>query len=199
MHLIQKYTEIGMKSIRLYLICLLLSSCSTVNVAPYKNLYNSFFDDKLDYLSKINKNVSLYEAANGDQFLANVIMQAEDTVQWKLKDKYFITKNGRIIQTSGFKNDIKLFSYNGIIDNGTSSAFIKFSSPSTSLLVVNFTYKTIKVIDRDNEYKIIRESVSIPSIKYSKENYYWYDRNGKIVKSKQYLDPFDGKTRIYYM
>jgi hypothetical protein len=188
-----------MKLIKTPLICLFISSCSTIDIEPYRNIYNSLQQDKSDYRAKINKVTSVFEDSQGKSFLTRLDSISEGNILWKIDSRLFITKNGRIIQTSGFKNDFKLIKYNGIQDSGEISGFIMFSNPQTSLLDVNFTYNVVKEINSKNKYKIIQETVSIPDIRYLKNNFYWFDSNGDIVKSKQYLVPFAGKSRIYYM
>lgn len=188
-----------MKLIKFSFVFLMVSSCSTIDIEPYKNIYNSLKKDDFDYVSKINSRTSIYRDSHGKSHIAKYESTSEDNIIWSLEDRFFISSNGRVIQTSGFKNDFKLIKYEGIVDDGKTSAYIKFSNPETSLLAINFTYTTIKQIDSQNKFKIIKENMQIPVIRYSKDNYYWYDRDGNIAKSKQFLIPFEGKTRITYM
>jgi hypothetical protein len=177
----------------------MISSCSTIDIEPYKNIYNSIKRDQFDYISKINTNTSVFKDDYGKSYLAKLESTKDGNITWRLQDRYFVTSKGRVIQTIGFKNNFKLIKYEGIIDDGKTSAYIKFSNPKTSLLSINFTYSTIKRIDNKNKFKIIKENIHIPGIQYSSDNYYWYDINDNIVKSKQYLVPFKGKIRITYM
>ncbi len=122
----------------------------------------------------------------------------------------FTTYYGKIISSNGLANDFETinppnlsavfnslnFNYGHILEK---QSLVRFLKPATSYLEAFHSFelkkskpnsKLKRTLDgKEITYVMLEEKVQVPSISWSFSNFYWFDLNGKILKSKQYLTP----------
>lgn len=129
----------------------------------------------------------------------------------------FTTYHGKIVSSNGLANDIDTINppdllavFNTLGMDSKSriekKSLVRFIKPATSYLEAfhNFELKKPKpnakfkrsLDAKEISYVILEEKVQVPSLSWSYSNFYWFDLNGKILKSKQYLTPDQSK---YYL
>jgi len=131
-------------------------------------------------------------------------------MHWVSADKISIfTINGKIIKTIGFDNDILFLNYpqdESILANlnSTFSSLVDFSNPSLYSATVISQYDGFKVqnidfLDGVKETLFIEEFLSMPEIKWSVRNLYWFDTESKmVIRSSQSIHPNEAEIKINF-
>lgn len=134
----------------------------------------------------------------------------ENVMHWVSADKISIfTINGKIIKTIGFDNDILFLNYpqdESILANlnSTFSSLVDFSNPSLYSATVISQYDGFKVqnidfLDGVKETLFIEEFLSMPEVKWSVRNLYWFDTESKmVIRSSQSIHPNEAEIKINF-
>lgn len=208
-----------LKSLSLLAIVLLLQAC--VPFGLYQNAYNAgldFFNPSQFTVSSQVRSLPYamqiveYEGKTVVMILA---FAENNRLTWvDGENNGFTTYHGKIVSSNGLANDIDMISppnllevFNALEMNATSSvekkSLIRFIKPATTYLEAfhNFELKELKpnakfkhsLDGKELSFVMLEEKVSIPSLLWKYSNYYWFDLNGKILKSKQHLSPDQSK------
>tara|TARA_X000000950_G_scaffold286534_1_gene395711 strand:- start:314 stop:964 length:651 start_codon:yes stop_codon:yes gene_type:complete len=195
------------------LTIIMLSSCTS---------FNEYYD-----IFKVNSaeaRISLIEKVSTSPF-ASIIVTTEDdnpysiildeiSIQgsiWAASDgKYYLMNYGKVVETAGFENDIKLY---GIKDSksvfksfcnkntlGTiieDEGLVSFTNPATVPLkykskFIALRLETISSLlnETNKETILVMENFEISKIKYKSTNYYWINlERCQMMRSIQHLDP----------
>ena len=192
------------------LAILFLSGCSTFDLDSVKGLAKSF-----------TKNEALTTSFNSSQetVILNLNNNSEEIfISYPLSDSLYkwsnneyqslVSLNGKLMKSYGYKNNFNIiynssFDSNLYFDGGSISSFISLSNPSSGLLEINYSYNLIrsgsaKFKSNNNmiEYDLIEESFDVPKIYWKGKNYYWIDKDQRVLKSKQIINPNNDK--IHY-
>ena len=192
------------------LAILFLSGCSTFDLDSVKGLAKSF-----------TKNEALTTSFNSSQetVILNLNNNSEEIfISYPLSDSLYkwsnneyqslVSLNGKLMKSYGYKNNFNIiynssFDSNLYLDGGSISSFISLSNPSSGLLEINYSYNLIrsgsaKFKSNNNmiEYDLIEESFDVPKIYWKGKNYYWIDKDQRVLKSKQIINPNNDK--IHY-
>jgi hypothetical protein len=174
-----------------------------------KELFTVFTTDKIiisDYY-KTAKFASMkvsYGRTNAVMVLAN---NYNGVLQWVSADEIQIfTKNGKIIRTIGLNNDIFITDspdLSQIIlrleanqEKVKESSIISFSDPLLNGEGIKYTYfygesfeYPLLINGRIVSGKILYEEIYIKKLLWKRRNKYWIDPNGKVIRSRQFLNP----------
>ena len=196
-----------------------LSACGTFDL--YTSAFSAFkdnlassnkivIDDKIKSLPYAMQIVDYY----GKQSIIVLKKNANNRLSWvDSSNNEIITFNGKIIKTYGFQEDFEIHGspnlekvYTQLINsnlNITSSSFIKFSSPSTQFLEIDYSYSLISrgemrnlISSRMEKYSLIKEEFNVPAINWKGSNFYWINGKGSTIKSKIILSPNDEKIHL---
>tara|TARA_A100001011_G_C14143151_1_gene770633 strand:+ start:352 stop:999 length:648 start_codon:yes stop_codon:yes gene_type:complete len=200
-----------------YFLILLLTGCS-VDIFEqfsyreiftfYKGYIAGFDSDTIsqevfDRYEYSFANVKIGRGASSTVVLAYI---NDDIYEWRSNDGIKIyTYNGVIIETSGFKSDLKMDPFNVLDDSKEGIEFITylaFKSPDLYRSKTNnriFKHKThFKVLERlggQVNAEIITHSFRLPIIRWNETNqYYLYE--GKVIRSEQYIHPDMPRIRM---
>lgn len=192
------------KLIKIFVIALLCSSCSTI----YSNLGNI----PLNFINAGESNITIYYK-NGAPDIVNF---SKDNNQYRIKTKIdqkdqdlitfnqnkLLIKQGKLINTYILnKNNYYIINYKDShnfldLDTIKKSALIRFTNPSTHFMEINFRYhittESIKGFSNNqssNNLKVVEEYFEVPQIRWRGTNYYLVDLNGEIQKSLHTLAP----------
>jgi len=214
-----KLAKITEKSLLVLLIGLFLQAC--VPFGLYQNAYNAgvnFFNPQpftvssqvkaLPYAMQIVKH-------EGKSAIVVLAYAENNRLAWVDAENHgFTTYNGKIVSSNGLANDIDTIYppdlsavFNTLKLDSRSSlekqSLVRFLKPATNYLEVfhSFEFKESNPISKfkrtldgkELSYIIIEEKVRVPSISWSFSNFYWFDLNGNILKSKQHLTPDQSK------
>ena len=189
----------------------LISSCNSfvlTDPAIYINDY--FFGFESDNVSAQAYSDSEYSFANikiGRGPAANVVLAYvnDGIYEWRSNDGITIyTNNGVIVKTLGLEKDINY----GIVKSINFSSTEAFTSTGSlygpDLIKTPITHNflnmdEVKLIERLGEEiitNVFMHEIYIPSIKWSAENYFYYDLNNNLVRSEQKIHPNLPKIRI---
>jgi len=200
-----------MKKDKYYLFLILLISSGCNNFSLYNNaIFNIGQNISRSKIVVDEKILSLPYAMSLITFhdqQSIMVLRSENAniLEWvDANNEGFKTYEGKIIETHGFKNDIKIINYPDLkkiflhdyIDkNILYKGFITFSNPVTNFLTINWRFELVEkgklnhFSAKSVQYALVKETFHIPSIRWSGENFYWLDQNGQVIKSKSYIAP----------
>lgn len=202
-----------MKKLILILLFFSVYSCSTTDsnrIAPgyteaFKTLRNAFFgyEQNIDpaLIEKIPYASMLVRIGRGPQSLMILESILRGQYVWVSADGvYLVTKDGRIIRSSGLPNNLlriesSSFSWEDIIYADQSYiSYYSFLNPSLNNLKVKSSSRlagtTIEdLVFEDKELRLIVENVVSETIGWNKENKFWVDETGFVWKSIQHISP----------
>ena len=193
------------------LAILFLSGCSTFDLDSVKGLANTF--SKEDVLTPALSNsfkdrIILNLNNNRKEIFISYPLNAS-LYKWS-NDEYhsLISYNGKLMKSYGYKNNFNIiynssFDINLYLDGRSISAFISLDNPPSGLLEINYNYNLIRSGTAEFksgngmiEYLLIEESFDVPKIHWKGKNYYWLDKDQRVLKSKQIINPNNDK--IHY-
>lgn len=186
----------------LYFSLLILSGCS---LSSFENSY-IFANKKMsiqtvevnDLILKNEESFAVIQINKKNQFTAEIKSVSDFEEKWQTSTGKVLTmQNGKIIKTSGLDNDFKIIYYPALSSlDGIHNGYIRFSNPDSGFLNIKSNFKIIEASSKKNKYKnttMIEETFSVDSIGWSGKNYYWVDKDSKLMKSEQYINPFSDK------
>jgi hypothetical protein len=187
---------------RLYLSLLILSGCS---INSFENSYISankkisFKTFEFNDLALDNKEpYAIFQINKNNQFFAEIKSVSGFQEKWQTSTGKVLTmQNNKIVKTSGLDNDFKIIFYSALSSlEGNYNGYIRFSNPDSGFLEIKSNFKRIENFSIKNNYKnvtMIEETFSVDSIGWSGQNYYWFDKDSKLIKSIQYINPYNEK------
>lgn len=191
----------------------ILCSCTAINsnrIAPgyveaFSTLQNAFFgyQERIDpeVISNIPYASMLVRIGRGPESLMILESIQKDQYTWVSADGvYFVTKEGRIIKSSGLSNNLfhkesVLLKWEDIIyGKQIYTSYFSFSNPTLQNLKVNTTYQYFDfyketLVFGDKDLSLIKENLFSDAIGWDEENKYWIDKNGFVWKSVQHISP----------
>ena len=187
----------------------------------YQNAYNAgvdFLNPKpfivSSYLKELPYAMQIVEYEGKSVIMVLAYAETNRLTWVDAENRGFTTYHGKIVSSNGLANDIDTIHppdlsavFNTLKLNSRSSvekkSLVRFLKPATSYLTVfhSFELKDVKInakfkrsLDsKEFSYVILEERVQVPSISWSYSNFYWFNLNGKILKSKQHLTPDQSK------
>lgn len=187
---------------RWYLSLLILSGCS---INSFENSYISA-NKKMsiqtfevnDLVLENKESFAIFQINKNNHFSAEINSVSDFQEKWQTSTgKFFTMQNGKIIKTIGLDNDFKIIFYSALSSlEGNYNGYIRFSNPDSGFLEIKSNFKRIENFSIKNNYKnvtMIEETFSVDSIGWSGQNYYWFDKDSKLIKSIQYINPFNDK------
>ena len=184
------------------IICIItISGCSLINT-EFSNKGQSL--NITDEIRDAQYPIQFIEIDNEFEETFFLSDSRNGTQTWfKGRDRFIITKHGKIIKTIGLNNDFEIISYSGFESLKDSQSIISFNNPESGYMDIFFSYRFVKEGEMKKlingeiyNYKLIEETFSVPLIRWSGKNYYWIDLDNEIWISKQIIDPFGKKARI---
>ena len=193
------------------LVILFLSGCSTFDLDSVKGLAKSFSKEEVltPALSNSFQDTIILNLNNNSKEIFISYPLNASLYKWS-NDEYqsLISFNGKLMKSYGYKNNFNIiynssFDSNLYLDGSSISTFISLSNPPSGLLEINYSYNLIRSgaskFKSGNdmiEYLLIEESFDVPKIHWKGKNYYWLDKDQRILKSKQTINPNNDK--IHY-
>ena len=193
------------------LAILFLSGCSTFDLNSFKDLAKSFSKKEILTTTSFNSSqetIILNLNNNSEEIFISHPLNSS-LYKWSNNEyQSLVSFNGKLIKSYGYKNNFNIiynssFDINLYLDGRSISAFISLDNPPSGLLEINYNYNLIKSgaskFKSGNdmiEYLLIEESFDVPKIHWKGKNYYWLDKDQRILKSKQIINPNNDK--IHY-
>lgn len=205
-----------MRIIKSLILSFFLTSCSVLdlnNIAPgYKEAYISmktlFFEDKEnkdlteDLILNIPYASAIVSIGKGkDALLILESVSQEDEYTWVSADGiYIVTKNGRIIKTSGLENNLidyiePYFNFREVTNKRSSYLrYISFDNPELFNLKVSVNLefqgkKNVKLFSSSKDLYLYTEEINNEYLGWKRKNKYWVDDNSFVYKSIQHISP----------
>lgn len=217
--LYQKFSYVQLsnvlKNLSLAVMALFLQAC--VPFGLYQNAYNAgvgFFNPKPFEVSLKVKAIpyAMQIVEHEGKSTVMVLAYAESNrLAWVDAENHgFTTFHGKIVSSNGLANDIDSIHppdlsvvFNNLMLDSKSTlenqSLVRFLKPATNYLEAFHSFKLKepklnskfkRTLDgKEFSYVIVEEKVRVPSVSWSFSNFYWFDLNGNILKSKQYITP----------
>jgi hypothetical protein len=196
----------------LILTALLLSGCSTFNLDSFKDIAKSFnFNSNINTLNyyEIESKALILNLNNNSNDVFKLQASNNSLNRWVNENELYLTSfKGKLLRSSGYNNNFNIIYNSRFIDllykdGSYIDAFISFTNPPSGILDIKYTYKLVKsgnikmtYSNKYEDYDLIEETFVVPKIRWSGKNYYWIDKNGKVLKSKQVINP--NGDRLYF-
>ena len=199
--------------IRIPLVLLLLSSCSLISFGSLPAIVkNSVIGVDIEITDEFfnSQPYSFAKMKIGKSIVAITILSSvrNGTYLWVAGDgERIYTRNGKIVLTDGLKHDIEVLD----ADNLWVESFGDFDPESSGiyeiLLQLNNPHAIVQQPISLKEYGIddsffstmlYKESFSAGRLSWNKENSYWVDRSGRVIKTEQYIHPRLPKVSIEF-
>ena len=193
------------------LAILFLSGCSTFDLNSFKDLAKSFSKKEILTTTSFNSSqetIILNLNNNSEEIFISHPLNSS-LYKWSNNEyQSLVSFNGKLIKSYGYKNNFNIiynssFDINLYLDGRSISAFISLDNPPSGLLEINYNYNLIRSGTAEFksgngmiEYLLIEESFDVPKIHWKGKNYYWLDKDQRVLKSKQIINPNNDK--IHY-
>tara|TARA_B100000780_G_scaffold273957_1_gene238293 strand:+ start:4812 stop:5432 length:621 start_codon:yes stop_codon:yes gene_type:complete len=190
----------------------ILSGCSSFNLDSVTSLGQKFMETRSEsgpYFIKEHDQALVLNLDNNKRELFVLDSSINNLDIWKNdEDISLISFNGKLLRSYGYNNNFDIVFDSNIqeylyMDNGHVDTYISLSNPNSGLLEMTLDYKLIKSGKMSKfqsneifEYDLIEESFNVPKIYWKGKNYYWIDKNLKVWKSKQIINPNGDKIYI---
>jgi hypothetical protein len=205
------------------LFVLMLSSCSSIQRGlplysyGFNQIKESLFSlDSIiideDYLKKTEYAFVRVRFGNSRSVIAVLVREKQNILEWISQDDIKIfTYNGKIIQTEGLPHDIEYFnfsSFNNIVPRSKSDSYIvSYYEPPLleQTVIVDFTNMGQKEISnpikgrKSIKTSLFIEEIFLPSINWQRKNKYYFNEDGQIEKTLQYIHPFLSPIEIEFI
>jgi hypothetical protein len=203
------------------ILAILLSLQACIPFGLYQNAYNSGVDFFNPQSFTVSSQVKALPYAmqiveyEGKSLIMVLAYEESNHLTWvDSENNGFTTYHGKIISSNGLASDIETIHppdlsaiFNALMLNPGSilkkQSLVRFLKPATSYLEVFHSFelkgskpnaKFKRTLDgKEISYVILEEKVQVPIISWAYSNFYWFDFNGKILKSKQHLTPNQSK------
>jgi hypothetical protein len=202
------------KNTYVLIFSLFVASCASIgNVAPaYVDAYKTIkgvivgYENELitpDLIKNIPFASSTLKIGKGASGLIILESKEEELETWVSSDGvYLVFKEGRIVKTSGFFNNLINFksvetNFASLMDTNESESLVYYYSYDDPELIDmrvqasrRFVAKEkVQLIDREEELNLIEEQIVNHYIGWEVTNKFWIDDDMFVWKSEQYISP----------
>lgn len=202
------------KNTYVLIFSLFVASCASIgSVAPgYVEAFKTIkgvivgYENELltpDLIKNIPYASSILKIGRGAQGLIILESKEEEQETWVSSDGiYLVFKEGRIVKTSGFFNNLINFksvetNFASLMDTNESESLIYYYSYDDPELIDmrvqasrRFVAKEkVQLIDREEELNLIEEQIVNHYIGWEVTNKFWIDDDMFVWKSEQYISP----------
>ena len=202
------------KNTYVLIFSLFIASCASINsVAPgYVEAFKTIkglivgYENELitpDLIKNIPYASSILKIGKGAPGLIILESKEEEQETWVSSDGvYLVFKEGRIVKTSGFFNNLINFksvetSFASLMDTNESESLVYYYSYDDPKLIDmrvqasrRFVAKEkVQLIDREEELNLIEEQIVNHYIGWEVTNKFWIDDDMFVWKSEQYISP----------
>ena len=190
----------------------ILSGCSSFNLDSVTSLGQKFMETRSEsglYFIKEHDQALVLNLDSNKRELFVLDSSINNLDIWKNDEGIsLISFNGKLLRSYGYNNNFDIVFDSNIqeylyMENGHVDTYISLSNPNSGLLEMTLDYKLIKSGKMSKfqsneifEYDLIEESFNVPKIYWKGKNYYWIDKNLKVWKSKQIINPDGDKIYI---
>ena len=190
--------------IRIPLVLLLLSSCSIISFGNLPELVkNSIVGVDIEITEEFynSQPYSFAKMKIGNSIIAITILSnvRNGTYLWIAGDGERIhTRNGKIIRTEGLKHDVEVLdtinlgqlSYRDF--DSELSAFneilLQLDNPH-AIIEQSLTVTEVGIDKSFFNTMLYKESFSSGKLTWNKDNFYWVDPTGRVIRTEQYIHP----------
>jgi hypothetical protein len=217
-----KLTKVIAKGSLAMATALFLQAC--VPFGLYQNAYNAgvdYFNPKPFIITDAIKSspyaMQLVRYKNSHAVMVLAYVDDGSRLSWvDSEGNGFTTLDGKIIASYGLDNDLEIMNppkvrniflslFDGDFNQVTFNSLFKLSAPSTAYLEMQHAFKisdskqqsiTRQIDQAEIKVSLIEEQIYVPAIKWEASNFYWVDKEGNVVKSKQSVAP---NTEKYFL
>lgn len=194
-----------------------IQACSNIPFPLYQRSFENLSNGLLlkdpividqDYIASKSFDSIRVRFGRSSSIIMVLLNESKGIKEWISADRGRIfTFNGKIIKTSGLKNDIELFAFNNPLIEGSDSYLVNYYEPillnqlikSNNRYLKTSSLKNIISSKRDVQVNIFEEITYNEKINWKSSNRYYYDLEGKIVRAEQYIHPFIEKISIDFI
>jgi len=198
-------------------ITIFLQACSNIPFPLYQRTYENLANGLLlkdpividqEYISSKSFDSIRVRFGRSSSIIMVLLNESNGIKEWISADKGRIfTFNGKIIKTSGLKNDIELLNFNNTLIEGPDSYLVNYYDPillnqlikSNNRYLKTSSLKNIISSKQDVQVNIFEEITYNERINWKSKNKYYYDLEGNIVRTEQYIHPFIQKISIDFI
>jgi len=201
--------------IRIPLVLVLLSSCSAISFGNLPGIVkNSVIGVDIEITEEFynSQPYSFAKMKIGKSIVAITILSkvSNGTYLWIAGDgERIYTRNGKIIMTEGLQHDVKVLD---TINLGPAS-FRDFDPESVAfneillqlenphaIIQQSLSFTKLGLDDSVFGAMLYKESFSAGKLAWNKDNFYWVDTTGRVIRTEQYIHPRMPKVVIdfYY-
>ena len=202
------------KNTYVLIFSLFVASCASIgSVAPgYVEAFKTIkglivgYENELitpDLIKNIPYASSILKIGKGASGLIILESKEEEQETWVSSDGvYLVFKEGRIVKTSGFFNNLINFksvetTFASLIDTNESESLVYYYSYDDPELIDMrvqairrfVTKEKVQLIDREEELNLIEEQIVNHYIGWEVTNKFWIDDDMFVWKSEQYISP----------
>ena len=187
---------------KIFFISLIISSCSLIELKDMPVIMKSFVVGVQD----IEVNEAYYESMPysfvklkiGKSHLAILVLLSINNgiYEWVgPNNERVFTKSGKIIQTTGLQHNLKIINFNdtniGCKKCSDSFHIQLFDPPAFATQNLEYLYSHEESIILHTTYKtsVYKENFSTLKLKWSGQNQYWLDAQGRVLRAEQSIHP----------
>ncbi len=204
------------------LLIILISSCSNIPLSYYKSSYEALRESllKLDsvelnetYMKEKKFPILKLRFGSSRSIILVLVDETDEIKRWISADKIFIyTYKGKVIETKGMQNDFKIndYSFPNQITDGSKyidTYIIDFFEPKllNQYAISTFEMMESKKIDHPVEGRNridasrVAETVQIDGINVRYKNIFYFNSEGKLLRTEQKIHPFLNRLSIDFV
>lgn len=204
------------------LLIILISSCSNIPLSYYKSSYEALRESllKLDsvelnetYMKEKKFPILKLRFGSSRSIILVLVDETDEIKRWISADKIFIyTYKGKVIETKGMQNDFKIndYSFPNQITDGSKyidTYIIDFFEPKllNQYAISTFEIMESKKIDHPVKGRDpisasrVKETVEIDGINLRYKNVFYFNSEGKLLRTEQKIHPFLNKLSIDFI
>ena len=204
------------------LLIILISSCSNIPLSYYKSSYEALRESllKLDsvelnesYMKEKRFPILKLRFGSSRSIIMVLVDETDEVKRWISADKIFIyTYKGKVIETKGMQNDFKIndYSFPNQITDGSKyidTYIIDFFEPKLLNQYAMSTFEIMESKKIDHPVKgrdpisasRVKETVEIDGINLRYKNVFYFNSEGKLLRTEQKIHPFLNKVSIDFV
>lgn len=204
------------------LLIILISSFSNIPLSYYKSSYEALRESllKLDsvelnetYMKEKKFPILKLRFGSSRSIILVLVDETDEIKRWISADKIFIyTYKGKVIETKGMQNDFKIndYSFPNQITDGSKyidTYIIDFFEPKLLNQYAMSTFEVMESKKIDHPVKgrdpisasRVKETVEIDGINLRYKNVFYFNSEGKLLRTEQKIHPFLNKLSIDFV